>query len=550
MSPPGARLRWIRPLLASLVVVLAGVLVYSGALGYFFSQDDYAGLARAHGLLPRLVDPWRVLSGQVYFDWMGAIAGLDPRPYHLASLVAHLAAALLLIVWLRPRISWPAAMIAGVFFAAHPALYTALYSISGIGEIGAVVFAVAALILARRAGPIAWLSLPAFTVSLLSKESTLLLPLVAWLDATARPPKHDSPGLRGAPAPAVIGLAALALAYFAIFLTHDAFGVRQTLPSQAAYHLAFDGTLVRNGLTYLGWAANFLAPTMKGFTDAVDASVHPYGLGLLVALVAGLFVPALRRRGWRVGTVALGVFLVPVLPLANHTYHYYLYAPLIGLAACVGALCDWGLAALASPSADRADATASGGATKPARSKRGKRQGRPRVAPERASSAGFGFATPIAWALALLLAGLLTANGAALVRKNEKYPFLLPELRADPTVDRAIISSHVIADLRQSAVEPGPRLLFWSPIANQLARAAGQDTTRETYYESNVKSALMDGLAVRVFFPRVQRVEFLRGYRPLAAGERYVIYRPDGRVRVVDEEGLRVLLSTLPRSGP
>jgi hypothetical protein len=195
-----------------------------------------------------------------------------------------------------------------------------------------------------------------------------------------------------------------------------------------------------------------------------------------------------------------------VLPLRNHTNHYYLYAPLAGTALGLAVAAD---------------------------------EIRARLAARAATSAE--------WGMAAAIALLLAANGALLVRKIELYPFSIPTLRSDPTVDRALIAGHVVSDLKEANPPRGMRLLFWSPIAPQLAAAAGQDTTVETYTETNVRQALAEDLAIRLFFPNVERVEYTHNYRPLASGERYAIYRPDGRVRVVDDAGLEALLSTLPR---
>ena len=41
--------------------------------------------------------------------------------------------------------------------------------------------------------------------------------------------------------------------------------------------------------------------------------------------------------GWGFGVAWYAAMLVPVLPLANHTYHYYLVTPLVGAGACVAA---------------------------------------------------------------------------------------------------------------------------------------------------------------------------------------------------------------------
>ena len=75
-----------------------------------------------------------------------------------------------------------------------------------------------------------------------------------------------------------------------------------------------------------------------------------------------------------------------------------------------------------------------------------------------------------AWLAALALAALLAWNGEALVRKVETMPFPgSPGLRADPTVDRALIAERAIASLRESALPAHARLAFWSPIGRSFA---------------------------------------------------------------------------------
>jgi hypothetical protein len=79
-----------------------------------------------------------------------------------------------------------------------------------------------------------------------------------------------------------------------------------------------------------------------------DAALR--GRGRALALAVGRMRRGAVGRGWvlraapRLG-LALGgatfVFLLlPVLGLRNHTYHYYLYAPLIGASWCAAALVD------------------------------------------------------------------------------------------------------------------------------------------------------------------------------------------------------------------
>src|SRR5262252_10892164 len=130
-DPSAVTPAWLGPALAA----LAAVVAYRGALGYDFAQDDFAGLGRAAGLLPRLHGPWRYLSGQAYFDLMRGVAGLHAMAYHAVSLAVHAGCGALL-AWLLARVvSRPAAALGAVWFATHPALFTAIYSVSGIGEL-------------------------------------------------------------------------------------------------------------------------------------------------------------------------------------------------------------------------------------------------------------------------------------------------------------------------------------------------------------------------------------------------------------------------------
>ena len=69
----------------------------------------------------------------------------------------------------------------------------------------------------------------------------------------------------------------------------------------------------------------------------------------------------------------------------------------------------------------------------------------------------------------------------------------------------------------------------------------GPDT--ESYWEHNVRSALMNGLAVRVLFPTVTEVEFVRAFSRDDPSARWAVYRPDGDLRVATTPELDSLLT-------
>jgi hypothetical protein len=501
--------------LGGLLVAAAGVWVFRGALGYFFSADDFPALARAAGLLPRLNGPWRLLSLQLNFDLLRPLAGLDPRGYHAASLLLHAACSVGLYSLLRRRLSTPAALAGAACFATHPSHYAAAYWISAVSAPMALLFALATLAAALRPDHARWLAVPLFAAALLSRESVLLLPLALWVLLgweSLQNPRRAAPGWRD---PLLLALAAIALALAVYFAVVDVMGTRS---GPGAYRLEFGRVMLENLFTYLGWSANFLLPTVLRFQDAVDPLVYGWGAGLLGLWLAGLFSPGLRRRGWLVAGVLYLALLLPALPLAHHTYRYYLYAPLAGFAWCVAAACDLLFERLRP-------------APKPTQPTR-------RSLPATAV-AGHADPDPRAWSLALIVVTLLIVNAGMLVHKVETMPFsVAPTLRADAIVDRALIAERAITDLRKSTLPAGTRLLLWSPIGRSRAGDTG-----ESYFEQNVRTALFDGLAVRIFFPAVDSVRFVSGYRSMPEPYRYAVYRPDGTLRVASSAALDSILA-------
>src|SRR5262245_37073260 len=165
-------------LLAVATLAIAVLITFRGSLRYFFTQDDFTGLARVRGMLPALSGPWRYVSGQLYFEVMKIVTGLNPLPYRLVSLAAHATTVALVFALLRRSVAAPAAWVGSIWFGVHAALYTAIYSVSGIGEILTGLFGVATLLAVGERTTWRWASIACVTLSLLSKETTVLLPSV------------------------------------------------------------------------------------------------------------------------------------------------------------------------------------------------------------------------------------------------------------------------------------------------------------------------------------------------------------------------------------
>jgi len=468
-------------LLGATVVALVAVVVYRGALAYFFAQDDFDGLARARGLLPRVHGLWRVLSLQYYYDLMAWVGGLNPLPYRVSSLALHALTSILAFRVLRFYGSAPAATLGAVFFAVHPALFTGLYWISAVNTILATGFALGAFLVARSRSPMRWLAVPLFVLSLLSKESTVGLPLVvAALYVSDRRSLRD---------PLVVVLLAIAVG-FAVFLRLSGAGFGTHGVADAPYHFAVGPHVVANLLTYVGWGANCWYWTVTSVAELAEPKAMAVGAGALVLWGLGFMVPDLRRRKWWIAAAWFLAWIAPVLLLPNHTYHYYLYGPLVGFSIAI--TLGW------------------------------------ETLQDRLRAAFKGLTTVAAAALVLLM----TWNGVAVVRKIEMTPFV-GVLRSDPSVDRAIIARNSWHDLRDADLPPGTVLRFWSPTSIQLEARMHPDADPrlESYWEQNVRSALLDGLGVRVLFPTVDSVTFVR---TLDVNDRglYAVYRIDGSLAV------------------
>jgi hypothetical protein len=527
-----SRAGWLAPLAGA----LAAVIVYHGALAYFFGQDDFLSLARVRGYAPPLATPWRWISGEGYFLLMRPFGVSSALPYHVASLLAHAACVALLTAVLARRYSAWAALPAGPLLAAHPAIYTAVYSVSGIGEILSALGALAAIALVARRDALRWLALPAFAFALMCKESVLLLPLALLLTPGLADP--HAAGVGGVSADSsrrvpVFALCALSAGWLAMLFAIDVFGVRSGLHSSAPYALSVGSHVVTNAATYLGWTVLFWAPLVRSFGDAVDPNVYPVAVIVALLWLAGLFIKPLRDRGWLAAGATYALLLVPVLGLRNHTYHYYLYAPLIGAAFAFAALLDAVFAAFTSASD-----------TPPRRAFRAR-------APE-PPPAAVNAVLPGA-AFALVLATLLIVNGAVLVHKIETYPFLDPRLRSDATVDRELIAERVHRSLSQANVPAGTPLIFWSPASLRQEHALHPEKTslpNETYWERNVRSALMDGLAVRVLHPELGPVRFVHVYRSEPPPALYALYDPDGGLRLASSAQIDSALAADPSNAP
>ena len=313
--PPGAA-----AVLVAASLVLLVFVVQRHVLGTFFALDDGFLFQQARGLRPWPVMPWRWLSGVAWFRVVVPLWGVDPLPYHVASLVLHaLNAVLLLRVARRWGASAPAAWLAAGLFAASRLPFTSLVAATSIGELLALTGTLAALLLAAPGRRLV-VATAVFVLALLAKESVLLVPL-AWLAAPA-----ENRGERATRMRLVAVLASVGVLGGCALL---AWGILSGRLAGHAYALGTPGAVAENVARLFGWSVD-LANPIPDLRLAIEPQARILWTVAAIALaVAGVAWRSAPLVGAGVGWWWLAV--IPVAPLAGHAYMHYLYTPFAGL---------------------------------------------------------------------------------------------------------------------------------------------------------------------------------------------------------------------------
>jgi len=446
-------------------------------------------LSRAAGLEPA---PWslsRPLSGLLAWRPLHAAFGLEPRPYHAAQLALHLAAtALVYIVGFRLTASRRAAAAAAVLFGISSIAFTPLHWASSLGELMMAVLALAAFLLfligrARASAPLLWTGALLGVGTMLAKETAILLP-VPLLIAAAR---GGSPA-GGGPArsawrgtlPQVIA----ALAFTAALLVTRG---RLAYPGGEAYAMNFSPAfLALNLSTYLRWCASLHEP-IRDAVAAVEPGAWP--VGLLVAGAVALLLASQRDGGRHPGEIGLAwflAFLAPVLPLASHTYLYYLYLPWAG--AC------WLLADAGQRAARR---------------------------------------WPSAPVRAFLALAVVAAAAAEFRNVRVREHASAHGLPLDRTMRESLLLGSGIAGLRAAGVAAGDSIAFVNPFPAAHVNIASRDTALRAGPAGSAsytpfESALRGGESLRLFLPGVRMLGFADSLPPEWSGAKAFFYDNDG----------------------
>jgi tetratricopeptide (TPR) repeat protein len=458
-------------------LLLLGALAWIRIFATGFAQDDFRWLLRATEAVPPAWNTPRVLSMSLYFRAAHALFGLHAWAYHAVSLALHLATGLLLYRVLARRLPGGIAATAAAWGLASPALFDALHWVSGIADLlcAALLALTVWLLTAEERAPWRrWLALATYALALGSKEIAMgALPVLLLLHL-------DRGGRSGV-------LRALLCAALVLPFTLAAAGAWQTTaggayawqPAALLANLpAFATTALASGLAFgqpsdLDWAR--------------QAWVVVAGWLILAAWLAALI--ARRSRGAWLGALWFLGLLAPVVMLQHQFQFYYLCCALPGLAASLAFL-----AAGLSPGALRR--------------------------------------------IGGLAAALVVAQMLAIEARSGARLKLAP-LPADFVLRRAQIAGNALGDLARAREALGARLVM---LGQQPVDAAWQgrsttqatDYTRDPFWDENVRGAVSDGEAMRLYFPVLREVVFKSYLDPEDTASAIAGYQIDGHLTVAD----------------
>jgi hypothetical protein len=444
---------WVLPLVAMAVVHHAGP-------GSGFAADDLDFLARAMGRDEAAWPLARPLPGQWRWTLLTAWFGAQPAPHLWLAFLSHAASTLLVTAIARILTGRDAvAATAGVLFGAAAIAYAPLHWASGLGETLATSFVLAAFALHLRARQVhapalAWLAGACAVLAVLSKESSLLAPVVVALADRLCPVRGEG---RGAVREvALLGGLAGAAAIAAYVASPHVGG--------EAYAIAWNPAVwVRNLGTYLAWTVQLADPVR----DRV-ATASPSHLPVAAAVAAALALLAwLERRDplrpVRTGMAWALLLLAPVLLLERQAYLYYLLLPWAGLV--------WAAAAALGRLADR-------------------------VAGAGAGAAGL---------LAVVAVGF-TANES--LQLHARRTLAVNGMKVDRIAREGELVRNGIGGLRRAAVAAGDTVLFvnpFPPLSMDASRGTvrGEDAAVSRFAYIPFVAAMRQGAVVPLFLPGV-----------------------------------------------
>ncbi len=341
------RLRYPLPAFLGTLAVLIG-LTYWRCAAFPFFQDDWAWLYNFSAADPSSVIHsvlsfkgklfYRPLS-QLYMLAMYRLFGADPTPFHVAALSIHFLNAVMVAFIIRKitgnsRIAYVASLLYAVSLSVN--LDPLLWMVGSYELLCAFFFFLSFLLYLHGR---LFLSVASFACSLLSKESSLLLPAIflsyRLIYRTRSEDREEAPSGRGEVAAGIL----FALVMAGSLLPKVASGIFYVnFPSTHPYLVKPLGAHVPINLyAYTAWMLRTFLPFFTIRQPAFVAFFLLVGFCLLLCLKNVL----LKRKERDVAAHILffflwaGFALVPAIMLVNHRFSYYSVYALPAFAALV-----------------------------------------------------------------------------------------------------------------------------------------------------------------------------------------------------------------------
>jgi hypothetical protein len=324
------------------VLGLGVFCLWAPTLGIRFYQDDYWSLFLSQnpylGLIPAAIPwdhVWRPLGQFAPFFVIRRFFGLNPFVFHLTNLSIHLLNGFLvyrLALSMMERREF--ALVTTIFYTLNSVHTRMMQWAVGIESLLSATWYLLAFSMYLRFRQHAsrsayWLSLGAFTGSLLTKEwSISLVPLLLWYELVCDP----SRGRLGQRAKWKTIMGSMAGYCIVLFTYVPVRMFLLTFPSTGQYALNLIGPLaVSNLAEYLRFAV--LA------TSEIGPSLRPMLVGSVVTLlIFMLFLSWMLRL--QLVVFGLGWFVITLIPVLfiPRLQPYYLVIPLVGFAITISAL--------------------------------------------------------------------------------------------------------------------------------------------------------------------------------------------------------------------
>ena len=325
---------WIHAEVVVGVIAVMAIVTFMPLTHYFFAQDDIVLMYRAWAAPGEALNEFfngepgqfRPLSKVGYFGLMYALFGLNPEPYHFATLIFHVLNIVLFFMLMRRLgIHKPGAIVASQLFALNLAFFHVMAWISCIQQIWGLNFVLASLVLgvdAMRRGSAGRMgaSLAAYVLALACVEQTLGVPILLFMIGVL--------GL-GADKRRTLDCLRELLPHFLAMVVYVVFIVLwKGAPTDGPYEAHYSGNIPLNLWIYLGWMYEFFAvlPSVMVRLE-YQATLSHVVFGLLAMY-------HLFRRRFRWLAFSLAFFLVSLLPaslLVNHTFFLHTYIPSFGM---------------------------------------------------------------------------------------------------------------------------------------------------------------------------------------------------------------------------